>query len=145
MGDPKSPNLFQYYDGEINMLFSPEKLREIAEQASALNEKRYIKVGSTMVKNQDYYNLSEKDKEELIEKSSENLFEHIDSKLDRLNVQYNTEVNPIRKQILLLKYDLMIESVGDLTDEDTDYINILKNKLIRLEKKLSILEKSENV
>jgi hypothetical protein len=127
------------------MLFSPEKLREIAEQASALNEKRYIKVGSTMVKNQDYYNLSEKDKEELIEKSSENLFEHIDSKLDRLNVQYNTEVNPIRKQILLLKYDLMIESVGDLTDEDTDYINILKNKLIRLEKKLSILEKSENV
>jgi hypothetical protein len=106
------------------------------------NAPRYVTVNKQRLKFQDYQNMDEFEKEELQTKSED--WSEIDAELNALNKQAEKETDPLVRELLMAKYDLLVETRYDpFGDANTDpeapkLINKLRMKISQLEKQLEI-------
>lgn len=63
-------------------------------------------------------------------------FDSIDKDLERLNHEYEKETNYVRRKILILKYDLMIEKFGPITKESLEIVEGIQKEILILESQL---------
>lgn len=106
-------------------VFSVEKLLKAVKGKSC---SRYVLRKGKKIKSEDYEIMDAQDKEALELRDTLDWAE-VDKKLDELNHEYEREKDPIQREILFIKYELMVEShVGD----EPHRINQLKLKLNKL-------------
>lgn len=74
-------------------------------------------------------------KEELLNPSNID-YTSLDEDLKLLNIEYEKEINPIKRKILILKYDIMVESFGPITRDSLESIEEYQKELAILQSQL---------
>lgn len=134
-----------------------EGISNLLKFVSTAKRPRYKSVNRQRIKIETYDSLIQYEQQEI-----ENIkfpderreYEQIDGELDRLNIEWQKEIHPIKKKILSLKYQLMLEEFDYSIRNEKDYgkkedkikedkktedlIQSLKKQLVKLEQRLSV-------
>jgi len=100
---------------------------------------RYKIINGKRLKFQEYQALENSDPVKLEElKLGEINWDQLDLELNKLHQAWEKEIDPIKKEILLIKYDLAIESWIKTEDNHSEIINELSQKIKKLESLLNL-------
>ena len=103
-----------------------------AANAKGYSGQRYIVRNKKKIKAIEYNDLPEVEKKDLAAKDGFD-FSQIDDDLEQLHMRWEIETNLLTKEILFLKYDLLILSTGSVSHDEIVIINNIKLKLDKLE------------
>lgn len=92
---------------------------------------RYVYRKGKRIKFEEYQFLDAQDKE-VLEMKEVLDFSKIDKELEKINKEYENQKNPIKRQILFIKYELLLEN---FVHDNPNYIIQLKQQLKELEEK----------
>jgi hypothetical protein len=108
----------------------------LLENIKSIKAPRYKIINGKRIKNDEYLSLDEFEREEL-ELKELNLNE-LDEELNELNKKWDEEMNPIRKEILKIKYFLVLEQWEGFEEiKDPRLISRLSFELNKLEQLLN--------
>jgi len=100
----------------------------LIKQTHLKSSARYIKRKGQRFKTDEYEYLDSQIKEEL-EMSDPPDWSKVDNILDRLNIRYKKEIDPLRQEILFIVYTLVVEEYVIVDKIDLSEIELLYNKL----------------
>jgi len=104
-------------------------VQKLLKETLGKSSSRYVYRKGKRIKFEEYQILDAQEKESLEIREVLD-FTKIDSELDRINNEWKQQKDPIKREILFIKYELVLEN---FVHDNPDYIIKLKNKLKQLE------------